>query len=604
MRINSWQRRKVRVLNRITNWLKGDHSTRRIVLGLSLVVGLCAGVAAFVLKFLVEEIKELLTEGFAVNESNWLFLVYPAVGILLTSLFVRYVVRDDISHGVTKILYAISRKRARIKSHNRWSSVVASAITIGFGGSVGAEAPIVLTGSAFGSHLGKRFHLPKSTVMLLVGCGAAGAVAGIFKAPIAGMMFVLEVLMLDLNMSSLLPLLTTSLTAVCVSYAFYGTESMFSFTLVKAFSIDIIPGCILLGVVCGLVSLYFTRTMNWFERVFAWLQTPWRKFLLGAGLLGVLIYFFPALYGEGYDVISGLINNASPDELMHHTFFYGGGMRALLLYLTLVVLFKVYASTATNGGGGCGGVFAPSLFVGALTGFVFANIWDYTLSLHYGEAYFFLASNCVLFGMAGLMSGVMHAPLTGIFLIAELTGGYQLFVPIMIVSAVSYLTINVFEPHSIYAMRLARKGELLTHDKDDAILTVLQLGSLLEKDFVRVSPDWDLGKITIAITGSRRNLFPVVDKTGRLIGVMSLDAVRKVMFRSELYHKYTVASFMKPPSAVLANTDTLKVAIQKFDETRAWSLPVVDAEGRFIGFISRSGLFNSYRKTLVDFTAE
>ncbi|MCH5176730.1 MAG: chloride channel protein [Prevotellaceae bacterium] len=597
-------RRIIRVWGLLTGRVSGSHSQRRIILGLSLIVGLCAGLAAFVLKFLVEEIKTLLTAGFQADEANWRYLVYPAVGILLTSFFVRYVVRDDISHGVTKILYAISRKRARIKSHNRWTSVVASAITIGFGGSVGAEAPIVLTGSAFGSYLGKRFHLPPGTLMLLVGCGAAGAVAGIFKAPIAGMMFVLEVLMLDLNMASLLPLLVTSITAVCVSYALYGTESMFTFTLEQTFNIAAIPGCIVLGICCGLVSLYFTRTMNALERVFAWLRSPWRKFMFGAGLLGVLIFFFPALYGEGYDVISQLIMGASPDDIMHNTFFYGGGTQALLIYLALVLLTKVMASSATNGGGGCGGVFAPSLFVGALTGFVFATLWDMLFPLRDGGDAFVLPKNCVLYGMAGLMSGVMHAPLTGIFLIAELTGGYQLFVPIMIVSAVSYLTINAFEPHSIYAMRLARKGELITHDKDDAILTVLHLDALVEKNFVAVEPDWDLGKVTIAVTNSRRNLFPVVDKVGHLLGVVSLDSIRKVMFRPELYHQYTARAFMKEPPAVLGHDDSLKDAARKFDETRAWSLPVVDADGKFSGFISRSGLFNSYRKTLVDFTAE
>ncbi len=598
------RRREVRVLNTLTRWLTRGRSHRQVVLSLSLVVGLCTGVAAFVLKFLVEEIRALLTRGFSDSEVNGLYLLYPAVGILLTALFIRYVVRDDIGHGVTKILYAISRKRARIRPHNRWTSVVASAITIGFGGSVGAEAPIVLTGSAFGSDLGKRFHLAPNTMMLLVGCGAAGAVAGIFKAPIAGMMFVLEVLMLDLNMASLLPLLATSITSVCVSYALYGTASMFSFSLDKAFTIDVIPGCILLGVFCGLVSLYFTRTMNGFERLFAKLRKPWAKFVVGAGVLGLLIYFFPVLYGEGYDVISQLIDNAPADDIMHNTFFYGHGGNSLIIYLSLVLLMKVFASTATNGGGGCGGVFAPSLYVGALSGFVFANIWDRLLSLTLGSSGFLLPKNCVLFGMAGLMSGVMHAPLTGIFLIAELTGGYALFVPIMIVSAVSYLTINVFEPHSIYAMRLARTGELITHDKDKAILTILNLGSLLEKDFLRVSPDWKLDKIVVAITNSHRNLFPVVDKSGRLMGVMSLDSVRKVMFRPELYHKYTVRSFMKEPPAVLTTSDTLKVAAAKFDETRAWNLPVVDEDGRFIGFISRSGLFNSYRQTLVDFTAE
>ncbi|MBQ8736339.1 MAG: chloride channel protein, partial [Bacteroidaceae bacterium] len=333
------RRKVVRLANYVTDWIKGDHSEKHIILFLSLLVGICTGVAGFVLKTLVEEIRLLLTKGFDANEMNGLYLLYPAVGILLTSLFIKYVVRDDISHGVTKILYAISRKKARIKSHNKWSSIVASAITIGCGGSVGAEAPIVLTGSAFGSNLGRRFHMPPNTLMLLVGCGAAGAVAGIFKAPIAGLVFVLEVLMLDLTMSSLLPLLVTCITSACVSYAFYGTESMFSFSLEKAFSIDIIPGCIMLGVFCGLASLYFTRMMNWFEGVFARFNSRWKKFVLGALVLGVLIYFFPAMYGEGYDVISQLINNASASEIMHNTLFYGNDNN-LLIYLGLVLLLK------------------------------------------------------------------------------------------------------------------------------------------------------------------------------------------------------------------------------------------------------------------------
>ena len=570
---------------------------------LSLIVGLCAGVAAFVLKYLIEEIKDLLTNHFILSETNGLYLIYPAIGILLTGLFVRYVVKDDISHGVTKILYAISRKRARIKSHNRWSSIVASSITIGFGGSVGAEAPIVLTGSAFGSVLGKRFNLPANTVMLLVGCGAAGAVAAIFKAPIAGVMFVLEVLMLDLNMASLLPLLVTCLTSVCVSYMLYGTESMFAFSTDKAFTIDIIPGCIILGVLCGLVSLYFTRTMNWFEGIFSKIGSRWAKFLVGALVLGTLIYFFPAMYGEGYDVISQLLGNADASEIMHNTLFYGYH-NSLLIYLGLVLIFKVFATTATNGGGGCGGVFAPTLFLGCIVGFIFANLWDTSLGLELGKGGFLSPKNCALYGMAGLMSGVMHAPLTGIFLIAELTGGYDLFVPLMIVSVASYLTINTFEPHSIYAMRLARKGELITHDKDQAILTIINLQSQIETDYKQVAPDMDLGQLVNVITNAHRNIFPVTDHHGKFLGVVTLDSVRKYIFRPELYHRYTVATFMKEPPALLNTNDTLKVATQKFDETKAWNLPVVDDKHRFLGFVSRSGLFNSYREVLVNFSAE
>ena len=598
------RRKEIGMLQKVGNLFTGrDGSQGRLVIALSLVVGLFTGLAAFVLKSLVEEIEDLLTEGFDATQMNWLYLVYPAVGILLTSLFIRHVVRDDISHGVTKILYAISRKRARIRPHNRWSSVLASSITIGFGGSVGAEAPIVLTGSAIGSDLGKRFHLPPQTLMLLVGCGAAGAVAGIFKAPIAGLMFVIEVLMLDLTMRSLLPLLTTSITSVCVSYALYGTDSMFSFNMDKPFTIDIIPACILLGVFCGFLSLYFTRSMNWFERIFARLQSPWTKFALGAIVLGVLIYFLPALYGEGYSVISQLINDTDPSVIMHNTLFYGDNSN-LVIYLSIVLLAKVFASAATNGGGGCGGVFAPSLFVGGLGGFVFCVLWDAFFGIDSGTSGFILPKNCVLFGMAGLMSGVMHAPLTGIFLIAELTGGYELLVPLMIVSAISYMTINIFEPHSIYAMRLARKGELITHDKDSAILTLLSMTSLIETNYLPVRPEWDLEKIIIAIENSRRNIFPVVNQANKLVGVMTLDSVRNVMFRPELYHQYKVSSFMKDPPSVLYMTDTLKEATAKFDETKAWNLPVVDDKGCYMGFISRSGLFSSYRRTLVSFSAD
>ena len=597
------RRKEIQLLNLVTEWLKGDHTERQIVLMVSLMVGVCAGLAAFVLKSLIEEIKHLLTSGFAAEHMNLLYLVFPAIGILLTMLFVSYIVRGDISHGVSKILYAMSRGRSRIKSHNRWSSVIASAITIGFGGSVGAEAPIVLTGAAWGSDFGKRFHLPPNVLTVLVGCGAAGAVSAVFKAPIAGLVFVLEVLMLDLSFSSLLPLLVSSITAVCVSYAFYGTAPQFDFNLSKSFTIDIIPGCILLGVACGLVSLYFTRMTNWFEGIFGRLHRKRDRFVLGALVLGVLIYFFPAMYGEGYDVINQLINNASAKEVMHNTLFYGNDSH-LLIYLGLVLVFKVFATTATNGGGGCGGTFAPSLFLGCIAGFIFARLWDSSFGLSFGHAGFLSPANCCLYGMAGLMSGVMHAPLTGIFLIAELTGGYDLFVPLMIVSAVSYLTINIFEPHSIYAMRLARRGQLLTHDKDKAILTILSLESLIERDYKPVTPDMPLGHLAVTISKSHRNIFPVLDQSGHLLGVVSLDSVRLYMFRAELYRQYTVANFMKDPPARLLVTDSLKVVAQKFEDTGAWNMPVVDNDNKYIGFVSRSGLFNSYRETLMRFSPE
>lgn len=597
------RRKELAIFNFVTERIKEGRSQKHVILLLSLIVGVCTGLSAFVLKTIIEAIKHELTSNFLAEEINWLYLVYPAFGILVTMLFVKYIVRGDISHGVTKILYAMSRGRSRIKSHNRWSSVIASAITIGFGGSVGAEAPIVLTGSAWGSDLGKRFHLAPNNVMLLVGCGAAGAVSAIFKAPIAGLMFVLEVLMLELNMGSLLPLLVTSLTSVCVSYAIYGTDPQFDFSLSKEFTIDIIPGCGLLGICCGLVSLYFTRAMNWFEEIFGKITKKRYKFLLGATVLGVLIFFFPAMYGEGYDVINQLINDAPADEIMQGSLFYGKDSN-LLIYLGLVLLFKVFATTATNGGGGCGGTFAPSLFLGCITGFIFSNLWDMSLGLHSQETFYLSPRNCGVYGMAGLMSGVMHAPLTGIFLIAELTGGYKLFVPLMIVSSIAYLTIVTFEPHSIYAYRLARRGQLLTHDKDKAILTLLNLSSLIENDYKRVEADMDLSRFTIIISKSHRNIFPVVDRGNKFIGVVSLDSVRNYMFRPEIYHKYTVGMFMKEPPAIVSINDPLNLVTKKFEDTNAWNLPVIDENGKYLGFISRSGMFQSYRQTLKDFSQD
>lgn len=597
------RRKEIRMLNAITEWLKGGHTQQQIVMMISVMVGLCTGLTAYVLKWIIKEIQQLLTASFQTQHANWLYLVYPAIGILISMLFVKFIVRGDISHGVTKILYSMSRGRSRIKSHNRWSSIIASAITIGFGGSVGAEAPIVLTGSAWGSEFGKRFHVSPSTMMLLVGCGAAGAIAGVFKAPIAGVMFVIEVLMLELNMASLLPLLTTSITSVCVSYALHGTSPQFDFNLTKEFTIDIIPACIVLGIFCGLLSLYFTRAMNWFERIFEMLPNSLYKYLLGATVLSLLIFFFPAMYGEGYDVITQLINNASAEDITRYSLFYGNNIN-MLLYLGLVMVFKVFATTATNGGGGCGGTFAPSLFLGCIAGFVFAHVWDSAWGLCMGMSGYILAKNCALYGMAGLMSGVMHAPMTGIFLIAELTGGYKLFVPLMIVSAVSYLCIKLFEPHSIYAMRLARRGDLLTHDKDKAILTMLNLESLIERDYNPIKPEMELGEMISAIVKSHRNIFPVIDINGYFMGVVTLDSVKKVMFRSELYHIYKVRMFMKEPPALLYISDSLRTVTNKFEETGAWNLPIVDVEGKYVGFVSRAGLFNSYRRTLKEFSKE
>lgn len=592
---------KVSLLQRFILWRESNIKEKHFILMLSLVVGLCTAVAALILKFLIHLIQNFLTDNFDVTGANYLYLVYPVVGIFLAGLFVRNIVKDDISHGVTKILYAISRRQGRIRRHNIWSSTIASAITIGFGGSVGAEAPIVLTGSAIGSNLGSVFNMEHKTLMLLVGCGAAGAVAGIFKAPIAGLVFTLEVLMIDLTMASLLPLLITSVTATTVSYIFTGTEAMFKFHMDNAFQMERIPYVILLGIFCGLVSLYFTRAMNSVEDVFAKLHGPYKKLLVGGIILSILIFLFPPLYGEGYDTIELLLNGTKMgdwDSVMNNSFFYGHN-NLLLVYLMLIVLFKVFASSATNGGGGCGGIFAPSLFLGCIAGFVFShfsNSFGFTVGLP--------EKNFALMGMAGVMSGVMHAPLTGIFLIAELTGGYDLFLPLMIVSVSSYLTIIVFEPHSLYSMRLAKKGQLLTHHKDKTVLTLMKMENVIENDFQVVHPEMDLGELVKAISQSHRNIFPVTDKSGMMQGIVLLDDLRNIMFRQELYHRFTVNKLMiSPPAKLLAN-DSMEQVMQTFDETKAWNLPVVDEEGKYLGFVSKSKIFNSYRQVLVHFSEE
>ncbi len=536
------------------------------------------------------------------TQSNWLFLVYPVVGIYLTALFIRYVVRDDIGHGVTKILYAISRQQGHIPRHNCWSSVIASALTIGFGGSVGAESPIVLTGSAIGSDLGRIFRLDHKTLMLLIGCGASGAIAGIFKAPIAGLVFTLEVLMIDLTMASLLPLLVSCLTATCLTYVLTGPEAMFPFDLRHHFTVEWVPSAIMLGAFCGLISLYFTRTMNSFEQIFDRFHSLYARLALGGTVLAVLIYFFPPLYGEGYSTIRILLSGADAegaDRVLNNSLFYGHP-ESLLLYLGLIIIFKVFATTATNGGGGCGGTFAPSLFLGCVGGFVFARLWN-----GYGLFGFSLPeTNYALLGMAGVMSGVFHAPLTGVFLIAELTGGYDLFLPLMIVSVSSYLTIHAFESHSIYSMRLARKGELLTHHKDRSILTLMSLDAVIDRERPRLSPDMNLGQLVQVISKSKANNFAVCDRNGSLLGIINLQSIRNIIFRSELYRLYRAEQLMCPPLAVLSVTASMNSVMEQFQETDAAVLPVLDADKNFVGFVTKVRIYASYRQLMRDFSEE
>ena len=596
--INSYKNHR---FGKVITWCEKHITERNLLLILSFVIGLLTAFAGLVLKWLIHFIQGFLTDNFDKTGANWLYLLYPVIGIFLTGLFVRFFVRDDISHGITKILYAISRRKSRIKRHNMWSSVIASGITIGFGGSVGAEAPIVLTGSAIGSNLGSLFRLDSKRLMLLVGCGAAGAISGVFKAPIAGLVFTLEVLMIDLTMAYLLPLLISCVTAAAVTYAFTGFEAMFQFHQDNQFLLERIPYVLVLGILCGLLSLYFTRAMNWCENIFRSFSSPYAKLLLGGTMLSVLIFLFPPLYGEGYDSINLLLNGSGGDawnSVLANSVFYGHE-NLLVLYLFLILLTKVFATSATNGGGGCGGTFAPSLFVGCMGGFVFAYFLNEA-----GFSSWLPEKNFALYGMAGVMSGVMHAPLTGIFLIAELTGGYDLFFPLMLVSVSSYFTIMAFEPHSIYSMRLAKRGELLTHHKDKSVLTLLSVDNLIENDFKEVSPDMDLGEMVKVIASSSRNMFPVVDEDRKLLGLVMLDDIRNIMFRQELYHRFKVSRFMTAPPARLTTSWPMERVMIAFDDTRMWNLPVVDDDGHYLGFVSKSRILNSYRDVLVKYSEE
>ncbi len=590
------------MFTKILAWKEKHLTDRQMLLILAFIIGILASFAAYILHTLIHQIQAILTEGFEVNSFNWLYLVFPVIGIYLTSLFVRYVVRDNISHGITRILYAISSKRSHLKPHNCWSSVIASAITIGFGGSVGAEAPIVLTGSAIGSNLGQLFKIDNKTMMLLVGCGAAAAIAGIFKAPIAGLVFTLEVLMVDLTMASLLPILVASITANVFTWALMGGKSLFTFVMDSAWQVDRLPACVLLGLFCAFISLYFIRTMTFCEGIFAKMKKhPYGKLAVGGIMLSSLIFLFPALYGEGYSAINILLNGTTEadwNQLLDKSLFYGHG-NLLVVYIALVLLTKVFATSCTNGAGGCGGTFAPSLFIGGFGGFLFARLWNmYQIGVYVPE------KNFTLLGMAGVMAGVMHAPLTGIFLIAEITGGYALFVPLIIVSVVSVMGISIFEPHSIYAMRLARQGKLITHHTDRAVLTLMSMDSIIEKDYISVAPDMPLGKLVNVISRSQTDFIPVLDVGGRLLGDIDITKIRHIVFRTELYNKFNVSQLMSHVPAVLYTNEPMELVMKKFERSNAEYLPIVDINNKLTGFISRTRLYTMYRKMVADFSAE
>ena len=585
---------RISLLQRFILWREAHISERIFVLILSFIIGILTALAAFALKQLIGTIQHLLMP--AIRQANVWYLILPPIGVLLTAGVVKLFIRDDISHSVTKVLGAMSQRKSRIKPHNTWSSLLASSITIGFGGSVGAESPIVMTGAAIGSNTGRLFKLEQRQLMLLVGCGAAGAIAGIFKAPIAGLVFVVEVLLLDLTLSSVLPLLISSVTSATMAYLLTGQQAMFSFYQSDPFTAERIPYVILLGIACGFTSLYFSKVMfaleSWLKRRSNFLK----RYGISMLILSVAIFLFPPLFGEGYNTLSDLMAGQYSSVTDNSIFdSFGSNYWVIFAFLLCTMLVKVFASVATNSGGGCGGLFAPSLFVGGLCGFVFA----YALNFFPFIEVYLPQKNFVLMGMAGVMAGVMHAPLTGSFLIAELTGGYNLLLPLMLVAICSYGTIRIFMPHSIYSLRLAQQGKLMTHSKDQAVLTVMSIDNVIETDFDKVYPDMTLGELVQVVGRAKRNLFPVVEReTDKLLGVVSLDDIRNIMFRPELYDRYKVDRIMVSPPARIQSDMHMDHIMHLFDETKAWNLPVVTPEGQYLGYVSKSKIFNTYREVL------
>jgi CIC family chloride channel protein len=583
---------------RFIGWLTARLNHRQQIYLLSLFVGIISGLAAVLLKSAVHLTHEFVLKQGGLFQINFLYLAFPMLGIFLTILYVKFFVRDEMGHGITKILYSLSKKGGFLRPHNSYSSIIASTLTVGFGGSVGLESPIVVTGSSMGSNLGRLFGMNYKSIATLIGCGAAGAIAGIFKAPVAGVVFALEVLMLDISMWSIIPLLISAVTGATISYLFLDPGASLHFPLQGTFALHNIPWYMVLGIFCGFVSLYFTKVTIWIESLFARIHRQSIRLLTGGLVLGALILVFPLFYGEGYDILNNFLEG-NIGEIAQGSIFAGqqDNLGIFLVFMVLVLLFKPVVMTATTGGGGVGGIFAPTMFMGGFAGYFTARILNLFEFIQVPE------KNFILTGMAGLMAGVMHAPLFAIFLIAEITGGYVLFIPLMITSTIAFITNSYFEPHSIYTHRLAKQGELITHNKDRAILTLLEMDKMIEKDFISVSPEDSLGKLVKSISRSKRNLFPVVTEQNMLIGVVLLDSIRHIIFNTDMYIRVFVRDLMQPPPAHISPGESMESVMKKFEDNEAWNLPVIN-NGEYVGFLSKSKLFSYYRQWLIEISDE
>ena len=563
---------------------------------LAVLVGLCAGIGAFIFNTLLHAITQSLTSWTPDETPLWFTLVTPGIGIILATLFVKHIVKDGISEGVTRVLYAMSRTNSRIKGHNTWTSVVGGAVTIGFGGSVGPEAPIVLTGAAIGSNIGKLARLNYKNITLLLCCGAGAAVAAVFKAPITGVVFVLEILMLEITSKSIIPLLLASMTATITSLVFHGFSPIIAVSLTRGdmFQVEQVPLFIILGCFCGLMAFYFTSVNSKVGGFYKGVSKQWRKWIYAGITLGVLIFIFPPLYGEGHDSFGALMTG-NTTTLFNHSLFHSWSSTDwfLIIYLIAVMLFKVIAMATTNAAGGVGGTFAPSLFVGAFAGATIAVVcqavfgWDVSIT------------SFTLAGMAGVMSGVMKAPLTAIFLIAELSNGYGLFIPLMIVSCISFAVNYSMDRDSIYTKQLRLRGELLTHDKDSSAFVFLRLDQLMETDFIRLRESLTLGDVVNIISNARRNIFPVVDTSGKLLGIVQLDDLRHDMFNRDKWSTSIMHYMIQPPDKVHEH-EMIQSIMPRFEQSNTWMLPVVNKQNHYLGFISKSRILNAYREALVN----
>ena len=583
---------EIDILAPLRRFIKGMSEHEGMMI-LSLFVGICCGFAAVLLKTAIEFIHHSITSWFDGVAYSALYLIYPGIGMLLAMLFVRYVVKDNIGHGVTKVLLAVSKNESKIRPHNMWSSMLASSVTIGFGGSVGAEAPIVYTGAAIGSNVARYMNLSYKNMTILLGCGAAGAVAGIFKAPLAGVLFTLEILLFNISRSSILPLLLSTISATVVSYIFFGDQPAFECTI-SEFTMHNIPFYIILGLFSAACSVYFTRTTLWLEDKIRSIKGPFVRWAVSAFGLGLLIFLFPPLYGEGYEHLHTLLNGGMIDfDGQTVLAFFMHSEWSIPVFFLLILILKVFSMSFTNAGGGVGGTFGPTLFIGAIAGFFLSR----TINI-IGGGGVVPEQNFVLVGMAGLMAGVMQAPMTAIFLIADMTGGYELLIPLILTSTVSYAVTRMVEPYSIYTKRIAKRGELLTHDSDQAVLTLLKTNDLIESDFKTVKIDASLGDLVEVVADSKRNIFPVVDDRNHFHGYVSLEDIRHDMFKKDLYEMMHVYNFMVSAPAYVYIDEKMDSVMEKFEKTQAWNLPVVDHDRTYIGFVSKSKIFSAYRDQL------